>query len=464
MKTKTKLILRVGLALLAASISATWCLLAASNAQPIVDPVRQMANSPIMKAPPEMPESGVVVTDLNHGVTPTDLVNALVGGGVTISNVTYTGANGAAGTFSGGTTSIGFDSGIVLSSGKVQTDDDLACSRGVEGPNNCHELGGPDGNSNSTNFGLPGDADLTALSGFATFDATVLEFDFVPQLSTAQFQYVFSSEEYSDFANTRFNDVFAFLVNGVNCALVPGTSDPVSVNTINNGQDTGGDPTPHHPELFRDNVRPTVTIDSQMDGLTVVLTCTANVNPGVPNHMKLAIADASDSILDSAIFLRAQSFISGTPTPTPSPSPTPTATATFTPTPTPTATATATATATPTPTPTATLAPQEAYVTASGGVRKGHNAAFIVALDPGPAVAPVTVNYSMGGGAVLGTDYTLSGTPGQVTIPAGQTSANVILHALRNANKSAKMILTPGSGYFLSGLDDGVAIIKIKKK
>jgi len=40
MKTKTKLILRAGLALLAASISATWCLLAASNAQPIVDPAK----------------------------------------------------------------------------------------------------------------------------------------------------------------------------------------------------------------------------------------------------------------------------------------------------------------------------------------------------------------------------------------------------------------------------------------
>src|SRR5256885_263344 len=37
MKPKTKLILRAGLALLAASISATWCLLAASNSQPIVD-------------------------------------------------------------------------------------------------------------------------------------------------------------------------------------------------------------------------------------------------------------------------------------------------------------------------------------------------------------------------------------------------------------------------------------------
>ena len=95
---------------------------------------------------------------------------------------------------------------------------------------------------------------------------------------------------------------------------------------------------------------------------------------------------------------------------------------------------------------------------------KGKQAAFIVALDPGPAAQPVTVHYSMSGGAILGTDYTLSGTPGQVTIPAGQSSAKVILHALRNVKKNATMTLTPGPGYFLSGLADDVATVRIKKK
>jgi len=267
-----------------------------------------------LKVAPHIIEGGgLVVTDLNNGVTPADLVNELVGTGVTISNVTYSGSMRAAGRFTGGTTIIGFDSGIVLSTGNVQTvAGDPPCSRGVEGPNNCYEVNGPDGTSNSTDFGLPGDPDLTALSGFPTLDAAILEFDFVPEFSTVQFQYVFSSEEYSDYANTAYNDVFAFFVNGVNCALVPGTNEPVSVNTINNGNSVGGDPTPHHPELFRDNVRPNVTINTQMDGLTVVLTCTANVTPGVPNHMKLAIADASDARFDSAVFLKAASLISGT--------------------------------------------------------------------------------------------------------------------------------------------------------
>jgi hypothetical protein len=148
-------------------------------------------------------------------------------------------------------------------------------------------------------------------------------------------------------------------------------------------------------------------------------------------------------------------------TPTPTPTATPTATRTPTPTPTPTPTATAT----PTPTPTPTVKPQEAYVTVSkNSVRRGRKAAFIVALDPGPAAQPVTVFYSMSGKAKLGTDYTLSGTPGQVTIPAGQFSARVVLHARKNVKKAATMTLIDGPGYFLSHLADDVATIRIKKK
>src|SRR5438094_6925311 len=264
---------------------------------------------------------GLVVSDLNQpGVTPTVLAQSLVGSGVTISNITYTGSNRAAGKFSGGATIIGFDSGVVLASGKVQTyPTDSACSRGVEGPNLCHEgtglvPPGSSGGANTTNFGAGGDADLTALAGFSTFDATILQFDFVPMGATVQFQYVFSSEEYSDYSNTPYNDVFGFFINGSsgNCATTP-TNQPVSVNTINNGNDVGGDVTPHNVALFRDNVRPAgPTIDTQMDGLTVVLTCKATVMANQTNHMKLAIADASDSVLDSAVFIQAGSLTSGT--------------------------------------------------------------------------------------------------------------------------------------------------------
>ena len=79
------------------------------------------------------------------------------------------------------------------------------------------------------------------------------------------FSYVFSSDEYSDFSNTSVNDVFGFFVNNVNCATVPGTNEPVTVNTINNGNDVGGDATPHNPQFFIDNVVPNPTLDTEME-------------------------------------------------------------------------------------------------------------------------------------------------------------------------------------------------------
>ncbi len=261
--------------------------------------------------------TSVAVTDLTRGATPRGLAQSLAGSGVAISNVTYTGDVRAAGGFTGGASSIGLDAGVVLSSGKVETDPgDRGCSVGVEGPNTCYEAvgrssGGVSGRGDSTVFGTAGDPDLDALvAPWRTHDAAVLQFDFVPTEPVIQIRYVFGSEEYSDFVN-KFDDVFGFFVNGQDCALVPGTDEPVSVNTINDGSDApGGDRTPHNPQLFRDNVRPAPSIDSQLDGLTTVLTCTAQVRAGHENHMKLAIGDTRDPRLDSAVFLGAASFIS----------------------------------------------------------------------------------------------------------------------------------------------------------
>lgn len=268
-----------------------------------------VATTALVLASASAAQAQLVVNDLDHGQTPTTLAQSLAGAGVTISNVTYSGANRGAGSFTGGAGIIGFGSGVVLDSGNVQTvDTDPACQKGVEGPNSCNE--GTGGGANSTAFGTAGDTDLSTLSGFNTLDAAVLEFDFVPQEANLQFNFVFSSDEYNDFSNSSFNDVFAFFVNGTNCALVPGTTDPISINTINNGN-PNGDTTPHNANLFRDNVRPSPTIDTEMDGLTTVLTCSATVNAGQSNHMKLAIADASDSALDSAVFLQAGSLTSG---------------------------------------------------------------------------------------------------------------------------------------------------------
>ena len=237
------------------------------------------------------PTADIVVNDLTESVTPSDLVQVLVGDGVQAQNVTYTGADAASGTFSSGNV-VGFDEGIVLTSGDAQN---------VVGPN----TGDVSGASSSA-----GDADLTSLVGAQTHDAAVLEFDFTPTTTPIYFSYVFTSEEYNFYVNSSFNDVFGFFVDGANCALVPETSQPVSINTINGGKPFG-DENASHPDLYNNNDPDDpgpAGLNTQMNGLTDVLTCQADVTPDQINHMKLAIADTSDSSLDSAVFLEAGSF------------------------------------------------------------------------------------------------------------------------------------------------------------
>jgi hypothetical protein len=208
--------------------------------------------------------------------------------GITINSATYTGAPGASGTFSTtGAPIIGIASGILLTSGAVGN---------VVGPNNNSSAG--------TDNGLPGDAQLTALAGAATHDASILTIDFTPTGNTIQFSYVFGSEEYNEFVNAGFNDVFGFFVNGVNEALIPSTITPVAIDNINCGNAAPGTAPPGpgtNCSLFVNN--DPAAHNTQLDGYTTVLSFTAAVNPGVPNTLKIAIADTSDGILDSAVFI-----------------------------------------------------------------------------------------------------------------------------------------------------------------
>lgn len=237
---------------------------------------------------------GIVTADLNSGLKAEDLVNNLLGEGVTVSNVTLTGANLSAGTFTGGEGILGFENGIILSTGNIAF---------VRGPNEFDDV--------TAVNDLPGDPDLDALiPGFQTFDATVLEFDFVPETGIVQFEYVFTSDEYNEFVNTEFNDVFGFYVNGENIALIPGTTTPVSINNVNNGNPFGTNAS--NPEYYINNDLNDGggQINTEMDGLTVVLTATAEVNPDETNRIKMAIADAGDWSLDSNVIIRAESFVS----------------------------------------------------------------------------------------------------------------------------------------------------------
>jgi hypothetical protein len=212
------------------------------------------------------------------GPTALQLAQSLVGPGITVNSAGFAGDPRAAGTFNDPAASVGLAGGVVLSSGQVHD---------VVGPNTVEDSG--------VDLGQPGDPQLDALlpTGQFTQDATSLTVNFTPTNPQLAINYVFASDEYEEFVHTEFNDVFAFFVNGVNCALTPGTVAPITVNTVNHLDNT----------LFY-VPNGAGTYDTQFDGFTVVLTCRAAVTPGVPNTLKLAIADTSDGIYDSAVFLQ----------------------------------------------------------------------------------------------------------------------------------------------------------------
>jgi hypothetical protein len=146
----------------------------------------------------------------------------------------------------------------------------------------------------STDFERAGHPLLTSLAGYETRDAALYTLDVVPTGNTLKITYIFASEEYPEYVGSTFNDVMAVLVNGTNCALVPGTATPVSVNGINGLTNSS---------LYIDNAAGASGLNTVFDGVTVPLVCTVKVVPGAPVDIVFGVADASDGIYDSAVAL-----------------------------------------------------------------------------------------------------------------------------------------------------------------
>lgn len=221
--------------------------------------------------------------------TPEQLVQKMLGDGAQVVDVRYTGVPVSAGSFTTEDSGIlGFNEGIILSSGDI---------RNIDGPNESTGI--------SEYNGLSGDQDLDLLiPGYSTRDATILEFDFIPEANKLSFEYVFSSDEYNEYVGSNYNDVFGFFLNGQNIALIPNTTTPVSINNVNNGNSDYIEAT--NPEYYIDNT--SGQLNTEMDGLTRVLTATAAVKPGQVNTIRLAIADAGDYSLDSNVCIKTASF------------------------------------------------------------------------------------------------------------------------------------------------------------
>ncbi|MEI8278962.1 MAG: choice-of-anchor L domain-containing protein [Bacteroidota bacterium] len=249
---------------------------------------------------------------VNGNQTAVALAQQLVGAGVTVSNPTLTCPTNANGIFHVVTSNLGLDSGIVLTSGTAATSGTAIGVNGTEGGSNFV----------STNNNAPGDVQLNALAGQTTFDACALEFDFIPQGDTIKFKYVFGSQEYTNYSCSNFNDVFGFFITGPgivgspNIALIPGTNIPVAINSTtdpvvnnvsNTSQCTAMGPGSPFSQYYVNNLGgATITYP----GFTTVLTAIHSVTPCQSYHLKMAVADASDGVLDSGVFIEGGSLTS----------------------------------------------------------------------------------------------------------------------------------------------------------
>lgn len=241
-------------------------------------------------------------------MSPLNLVqNVLLGPGVTVSNITFNGSASAIGSFNATGTNLGITNGIVMTTGTV-----LNTGAGPQGPNN-QPGAGVDNNAG-------GSALLTNLiNGAQTYNAAILEFDFVPYSDTVRFKYVFGSDEYPEFAppnSSGFNDVFGFFISGPgitgmqNIAKLPTNGSIVSINNVNaitnssfyNFNGDGNSP-PYNSNPYY----------IQYDGFTDVLEAVSRVECGETYHLVLAVADVGDGQWDSGIFLEANSLSSQTP-------------------------------------------------------------------------------------------------------------------------------------------------------
>ena len=236
-----------------------------------------------------------ITTD--NSLTTEELVTLLVGPDVQVSNVTFTGTATQRGTFVNNNGNLPIGEGIVLSTGDLSL---------LVGPNNQSGAG--------MNVGGGAYPDLNTLSGVNTFDAAVLEFDFVATGDSLSFNYSFCSEEYNEYVGGGVNDTFGLFLDGpgingtfsnasVNLAIVPGSGGtPVSINTVNLNSFN---------EFYTNNDNNPDPNATQMDGITVLLEAGSVLQCGETYHIRLCIADGGDGILDSAVLLEAGSFSAG---------------------------------------------------------------------------------------------------------------------------------------------------------
>ena len=239
--------------------------------------------------------------------------NVLLGGGVSANNTSMFGDAIQIGFFNGINTNLGLDSGIVMSTGDI-ADLDPSSFGGGNSPINTNT--DPD-LLNVANSVPPLINQPFFVSGI--FDVATIEFDFIPTSDTVSFNYVFGSNEYLTWVNSEYNDVFGFFISGpgitgpysspagfpngsINIATVPNSIPPlpITISSVNNVLNN---------QYYIDN-QFSFPQTVSCNGFTTLFNATTIVQCGETYHIRLALADGSDSSLDSWVFLEAGSFAS----------------------------------------------------------------------------------------------------------------------------------------------------------
>ncbi|MCW5922175.1 MAG: choice-of-anchor L domain-containing protein [Saprospiraceae bacterium] len=319
--------------------------------------------------------------------TPQNLIsNIFLGDGVEVTNVTFNGNAAAIGYFTGATQAIGIDRGIVMTTGRVES------TGGLFGSVGCTETGVAF--ASTDNFIFTNDPDLAALTNGVLRDLAIYTITFIPTDSLLSFRYCFASEEYPEYSCNVFNDVFGFFISGpnpaggnytnTNIARIPGTALPVAINTIH----------PFYPpncaavnaQYYNNNdfsnKQPTY------DGFTDVFTAEAKVIPCQSYTIKLAIADVTDGIYDSGVFLEAKSFGTGS------------------------------------------LRVEVTTTSLDGAIVEGCAAGTLTFKVPNVAQQNIPIDYNVWGTATNGVDYQT--IPSGLFIPAGQSQVTVPLIAFED--------------------------------
>ena len=234
----------------------------------------------------------------------------LLGKRMRIKDAHFVGARVAIGHFVDTSATPLIGEGIIMSTGRVFD---------AKGPNKTHNF--------SSDLRQRGDRSLEHISKGISYDAAFLEFSFQAQLPYVSFNFIFASEEYTEYVGSAFNDVFGFFISGPNISGVkniatvslPGNPQPIpiTVNTVNQNYNSANyidnDPFNRHGRRVtsRADAREQELLGTyEFDGFTTLLRAECAVVPGETYKIRIAIADVGDHLFDSAVLLEGKSFSS----------------------------------------------------------------------------------------------------------------------------------------------------------